>query len=187
MSFVKKQSYHLLFIDTAKRSMTLEMEQSLLTTKNGFFLHSILSKKENDTEENEEEETQRKEEKTRETIWKRKDEKQKTVFKPDIQDVEQINIRDSAQRTSWLAMAKSNPRRSRRRRRRTKRLKEKAAVRKAAGAFNPKTGLEIPNLKPGPEREGSEPNHSSADDGCELKPEPSFLGFIGVVTKGTRV
>jgi hypothetical protein len=72
-------------------------------------------KKENDTEENEEEEAQRKEEKTRETIWKRKDEKQKLSSKPDIQDVEQINIRDSAQRTSWLAMEKSNPLRSRRR------------------------------------------------------------------------
>ncbi len=161
--------------------MTLEMEQSLLTTKNGFFLHSILSKK-----ENEEEETQRKEEKTRETIWKSKDEKQKTVFKPDIQDVEQINIRDSAQRTSWLAMEKSNPGRSRRRRR-PKRGKERGSAKKAAGAFNPKTGLEIPNLKPGPERAGSEPNHPSSGDGCKLKPEPSFLGFIGVVTKGTRV
>jgi hypothetical protein len=52
--------------------MTLEMEKSLITTKHRFFLHSILSKKENDTEE-----ARRKEEKTRETIWKRKDEKQK--------------------------------------------------------------------------------------------------------------
>jgi len=82
----------------------------------------------------------------------------KTVIKPDIQDTEQINIKES-QRTSWLAMAKSNPRRSRRRLRRTKRLKETAAVRKAAGAFNPKTGFEIPNLKLGPRtrRLGTEP------------------------------
>ncbi len=82
----------------------------------------------------------------------------KTVFKPDIQDAEQINIRDSAQRTSWLAMEKSNPGRSRRRRR-TKRRKERGSARKAAGAFNPKTGLEIPNLKPGPRtsRIGTEP------------------------------
>jgi hypothetical protein len=110
----------------------------------------------------------------------------KTVFKPDIQDAEQINIRESAQSTSWLPMEKSNPGRSRRRRR-TKRGKERGPARKAAGAFNPKTGLEIPNLKTGPERAGSEPNHPSSDDGCKLKPEPSFLGFIGVVTEGTRV
>jgi hypothetical protein len=111
----------------------------------------------------------------------------KTVFKPDIQDTEQFNIRESAQRTSWLAMAKSNPRRSCRRRRRTKRGKKTASKREAAGGFNPKTGFEIPNLKLGPERAGSEPNHPPADNGCKLKPEPSFLGFIGVVTKGTRV
>jgi hypothetical protein len=122
-----------------------------------------LVKKENDTEENEEQEAQRKEKKTPETIWKRKRRETKTVFKPDIQDVEQINIRDSPQRTSWLAMEKSNPGRSRRRRR-TKR-----------GAFNPKTGLEIPNLKPGPERAGSEPNHLPSDDGCKLKPRTKLF------------
>jgi len=82
----------------------------------------------------------------------------KTVFKPDIQDAEQINIRESAQSTSWLPMEKSNPGRSRRRRR-TKRGKERGSARKAVGAFNPKTGLDIPNLKPGPRtsRLGTEP------------------------------
>ncbi len=133
--------------------------------------------KKEDTEENEEEEAQRSEEKTRET---------KTSFKPAIQDKEQINITESAQRTSWLAMAKSNPRRSRRRGG-TKRGKERADKCKAGGDLNPKTGFEIPNLKLGPERPGSEPNHPPSDDGCKLKPEPSFLGFIGMVTKGTRV
>jgi hypothetical protein len=54
---------------------------------------------------------------------------------------------------------------------------------KSSRSFNPNTGFEFPNLKLGPERAGSEPNHPPADDGCKLKPEPSFLGFSGMVTK----
>jgi hypothetical protein len=142
----------------AKRSVTLGMEPSLLTNKNGFFMHSILSKKETIQKKTKKKKHNERKKKHEKLPGREKTRNKKLSSSQIFKTKEQINIRESAQRTSWLAMAKSNPRRSRRRRR-TKRGKETATRRKAAGAFNPKTGFEIPNLKLGPRtrRLGTEP------------------------------